>query len=148
MRLQQPGMVNRLKPIETIATQHSGMKKLKTVAIAVGCALAAFGGVLGITNPGQAAYDEFATHAAIDYLKAEVCAKAPTAFGLQKLCQSELESNQPKIKKIIVDGTQRQNFVLFSRYVTDLSVSPDLPSYHVESVGALGQFMIYKTQKR
>lgn len=141
-------MVNRLKPTETIAPQSSGIQNLRTGAIVAGCALALLGGALAITNPGQDAYEAFATQAAIDYLKAEVCAKAPTAFGLQKLCQSELESNQSKISKIITDGTQRQNFVLFSLYTTDLSISSDLPSYHVESVGALGQFMIYKTQKR
>lgn len=117
-------------------------------AIVVGCALLGLGGALVATNPRQDAYDEFATRAAIAYLKTEVCAKAPTAFGLQAVCQSELESNQSKIKKIIVDGTQRQNFVVFSRYTTDLAISPDLPSYHVESVGVLGQFVIYKTQKR
>ena len=141
-------MVNRLKPTETTAPQPSSSKKLRTSAIVSGCALAVLGGALAITNPGQDAYEAFATHAAIDYLKVEVCAKAPTAFGLQKLCQSELESNQAKITKIITDGTQRQNFVLFSLYTTDLSISPDLPSYHVESVGVLGQFIIYKTQKR
>ena len=106
------------------------------------------GGALAVTNPGQDAYEEFATQAAIAYLKTEVCAKAPTAFGLQAVCQSELESNHSKIKKIITDGTQRQNFVVCSHYTTDLSVSPDLPSYHVESVGVLGRFILYKTQKR
>jgi Domain of unknown function (DUF4359) len=141
-------MVNRLKPTETTTPQHSGIKKLKIGAVMGGCALAVLGGALAITNPRQDAYEEFATQAAIGYLKVEVCAKAPTAFGLQKLCQSELESNQSKISKIITDGTQQQNFVLFSLYTTDLSISPDLPSYHVESVGVLGQFVIYKTQKR
>lgn len=141
-------MVNRLKSAETTVTQPgSSMKTLKIVTIA-GVMLVGVGGLLAATNPGQAAYDEFATQAAIVYLKAEACAKAPTAFGLQKLCQSELESNQSKIKKIIDDGTQRQNFVVFSLYATDLSISPDLPSYHVESVGVLGQFILYKTQKR
>jgi|GEM_PF-561222 len=141
-------MVNRLKSTETTATQNSRMKTLKTVVIAGGCVLVGVGGLLAATNPGQAAYNEFATQAAIAYLKVEACAKAPTAFGLQKLCQSELESNQAKIKQIITDSTQRQNFVFFSRYTTNLSISPDLPSYHVESIGALGQFVIYKTQKR
>lgn len=142
-------MAIRLKSAETTAIQSSSsMKPLKTVAIAGGCILLGVSGLLAATNPGQAAYDEFATQAAIAYLKAEACAKAPTIFGLQKLCQSELEANQSKIKQIIRDGTQRQNFVVFSLYTTDLSISPDLPSYHVESVGVLGQFILYKTQKR
>ena len=142
-------MVNRLKLEQTTATNDgSSMKKIKMGAIIGGCVLLGLGGALAITNPEQAAYDDFATQAAIAYLKAEVCAKAPTVFGLQRLCQSELESNQAKIKQIITEGTQRQNFVLFSRYTTNLSISPDLPSYHVESVGALGQFIIYKTQKQ
>lgn len=124
------------------------MKTLKIVAIVGGCVLVAIGGLLAATNPGQAAYEEFAAQAATTYLKGEMCAKAPSVFGLQKLCQSELESNQSKIKKIISDGTERHNFVVLSLYTTDLSISPDLPSYHVESVGVLGQFIIYKTQKR
>ncbi|MBW4470185.1 MAG: DUF4359 domain-containing protein [Stenomitos rutilans HA7619-LM2] len=142
-------MAIRLKSVEIPAAQISSpMKTLKTVAIVGGCVLLGVSGILAVTNPGQAAYDEFATQAAITYLKAEACAKAPTAFGLQKLCQSELEANQSKIKQIIRDGTQRQNFVVFSLYTTDLSISSDLPSYHVESVGVLGQFILYKTQKR
>lgn len=141
-------MVNRLKSSETTATSNSSMKKIKVAAIVGGCALLALAGALAVTNPGQDAYDEFATQAAIAYLKTEGCAKVPTAFGLQTFCQKELESNQPKIRTIIADGTQRQNFVVFSLYTTDLAISPDLPSYHVESVGALGQFFIYKTQKR
>ncbi|MBW4693765.1 MAG: DUF4359 domain-containing protein [Lyngbya sp. HA4199-MV5] len=142
-------MAIRLKSAETTATQNSRrMKTLKTVAIVGGCILLGISGLLAVTNPGQAAYDEFATQAAIAYLKVEACAKAPTAFGLQKLCQSELEANQAKIKQIIRDGTQRRNFVVFSLYTTDLSLSSDLPSYHVESVGVLGQFVLYKTQKR
>ena len=124
------------------------MKALKIVAIGGSCVLVAIGGLLAATNPGSAAYEEFATRAAISYLKTEACAKAPSVFGLQKLCQSELESNQVKIKQIIHDGTERQNFVVLSLYTTDLSISPDLPSYHVESIGVLGQFMIYRTQKR
>lgn len=141
-------MANRPKSAETTAIQSYSMKTLKLVAIAGGCVLVAIGGLLAATNPGPTAYNEFATQAAIAYLKGEVCAKAPSVFGLQKLCQSELESNQAKIKKIISDGTQRQNFVVFSLYMTDLSISPDLPSYHVESVGVCGQFILYKTQKR
>ena len=141
-------MVNRLKPVEATATNHGSMKKIKMIAIAVGCALVGVGGALAVTNPRQEAYNDFATQAAIAYLKTEVCAKAPSAFGLQAVCQSELESNQSKIRTIIVDGTQRQDFIVFSLYTTNLSISPDLPSYHVESVGVLGRFVIYKTQKR
>ncbi|MBW4581459.1 MAG: DUF4359 domain-containing protein [Tildeniella nuda ZEHNDER 1965/U140] len=141
-------MVNHLKRTETVATPQGSMKTLRIGAIVGGCLLAALGGALAVTNPGQEAYNEFATQAAIDYLNVEACAKAPTVFGLQTLCQSELKSNQSKIKTIIADGTQRQNFVVFSLYTTDLSLNPDLPSYHVESVGVLGRFIIYKTQKR
>lgn len=142
-------MATRLKSPQFPVSQNiSRMKTLKTVAIAGGCILLGVSGLLAATNPGQTAYDDFATQAAIAYLKTEACAKAPAVFGLQKLCQSELEANQAKIKQIIRDGTQRRNFVMFSLYTTDLSISADLPSYHVESVGILGQFILYKTEKR
>ncbi len=144
-------MTNRLKPVETTIAEsrsNGSMKKYRIAAIVGGCALVGLGGILAITNPGPVAYEAFATQAAIEYVKESVCIKAPTLFGLQAQCQSALESNRGAIKKIIVDGTRRQNYVLFSLYTTDLAISSELPAYHVESVGILGRFVIYKTQKQ
>ncbi len=147
-------MVNRLKPAHvTVADGHSSrMNKLKIVSIAGGVVLLGLGGLLAQTNPDQAAYEAFATQAATDYLQHEGCTKAP--FGLEDECRSALKSNQAQIRKVIANGTERHNFGLFSLYTTDLSLSslvpflgPLLPSYHVESIGGLGKFVIYKTQK-
>ena len=45
-------------------------------------------------------------------------------------------------------NTRQQNFIFFSIYTTDLSVSSMIPSYHFETVGALQNFYTYKAQER
>ena len=132
---------------DTPATETSPYPQTKPLQIALiggGLALMGVAAVLAMTNPGQTAYEDFATQAAIDYLGQEVCVKAPLAFGLQDQCQSALTSNQQQIRQMIAKGTQRQNFGLFSLYTTDLAITSFLPSYHFETVAVFQRFFIYK----
>jgi hypothetical protein len=100
-----------------------------------------------VTNPGQVAYETYATRKLVDYLDQNVCSEAPVAFGLRQECASILKNNRSQIRKFIAENTHQQNFILFSLYTTDLSVGSFLPSYRVESVGAFDQFYIYETVK-
>jgi uncharacterized protein YceK len=128
------------------------MQGLKVAAIA-GITLAGVGAILAATNPDQATYERFATQQLIVYLDQNACIKAP--FGLKERCQSLLESNKTQIQTLISEGTQRQNFIFFSLYTTDLSVDNLLPigagnfipSYHVESIGIFQKFHIYQTKR-
>lgn len=106
-------------------------------------ALTCLGGVMVATNPGQAAYEDYATQQLVTYLDEQVCAKAPKAFGLNRDCQSLLQSNRSQLQKIIADGTQQRNFLFFSIYTTEFSITSFLPKYRVLTVGVFDQFLIY-----
>lgn len=121
------------------------MKKWKIVAIASGLAVAALGGIMAATNPQQPAYEVFATGALIDYAGENLCTKVPIIGQAQ--CESLLRTNQTEIKRIIARGTERQNYIFFSVYVTDLSISTWLPSYHFETVGLFGKFIVLKARE-
>ncbi len=121
------------------------MKKWKIAAITTGILLAGVGVAMAATNPTQEAYEEFATGALIDYAGKNLCTKVPILGAAQ--CQLLLEKNQAEIRRFVAQGTQRQNFFLFSIYTTDLSISNWLPSYHFESVGVFQRFHVYKAQE-
>jgi hypothetical protein len=80
------------------------------------------------------------------YLKDNVCAKASEDFGgfLKRQCNLLVETGSPQVKQLIAETTERHNFIFFSIYRTDLSVSSFLPSYHFESVGVLIIFISTK----
>ncbi|QZZ22216.1 DUF4359 domain-containing protein [Leptothermofonsia sichuanensis E412] len=121
------------------------MKKWKIVAIASGFAIVALGGVMAATNPQQPAYEVFATRSLIDYAGEKLCTKVPIIGRAQ--CESLLKTNQAEIRRFIAQGTERRNYVFFSIYVTDLSISTWLPSYHFETVGVFGQFFVLQAQE-
>jgi hypothetical protein len=123
------------------------MKGLKTIAIIGGITVAAVGAVLAATNPGQDAYEQFATEQLTAYLETNLCEKRANELDLASQCKSLLRSNQSRIREFIADGTERRNYLLFSTYTTNLSVLPFLPSYRFESVGVLRQFHVYEAKQ-
>ncbi len=136
----------------------SQMKGLPIIAVVGGVALVGVGVAMAVSNPTQAVYEDYATQQMISYGQENICPKAPTFLGnsLQGQCSSLLNSHQPEIKQIISQSTQRQNYILFSLYQTDFSISTlvpflpanVLPSYHFQAVGVFGNFYVYQSQKR
>jgi hypothetical protein len=134
------------------------MKGLKIFLFLLIAAIAGVGVAMAVTNPGQTAYDEFATQRLTEYLNESVCAKAPNLLGnvLQEQCLTLLQDNQAKITELISTNTERENFYIFSIYKTDLSakelippvLSSSVPAYHFETVGLFGKFQIYKVEKQ
>lgn len=122
------------------------MRRLKLAAIVGGLALIGVGGVLALTNPNQENYEAFATQKLTTYLGDNVCIKAP--FGLKEQCKSALVSNRAEIQKLISDGTRQQNYLFFSIYTTDLSLTSLLPSYHFETVAVFQQFYVYQAKQQ
>ncbi len=105
---------------------------------------------MALTNPGQENYEEYAVEQLTTYLKEEVCTQnIPNTFEnfLQRQCVSLVDTGRPQIRQIISETTQRQNYLLFSVYQTDLNVGPFLPAYQFESVGAFQQFYTYQAEK-
>lgn len=121
------------------------MNQRKFTAIAGAIGLSGFGIALTIMNPNETTYEAFAAEKVAQYAEAKLCNQAP--FGLERECTTWLKSNQIQIRQIIADKTQRLNFLLFSIYVTDLSVSPYLPAYKFRTVGVFQQFFIYKAEQ-
>lgn len=107
-----------------------------------GAVLAMLGVVTAMTNPNQAAYDQFAAQTMTDYLAKDVCQSpldVPEIFGnlLQGGCVSLARSSQSEIQQLISNNTQRQNFIFLSLYTTNLLV------YQVKTIGVLQKFFIY-----
>ncbi len=105
---------------------------------------------MATTNPSQPAYEEYAVQRLTEYLKKDVCTKVPKALEnlLQRNCPVLVDSSRPKIQQLVSESTQRQNFIFFTIYRTDLAVNPLIPSYHVETVGVFKNFYIYEAEKR
>ena len=114
-------------------------------AIAAAVVLAGVGAIMAATNPQPDAYEAFATEALVDYGGKKLCPRVP--FLGQTQCQSLLKSNQSEIRRFVSQGTQRQDFVLFSIYKTDLSIHPMLPSYEFATIGAFQKFYVYKAKQ-
>ena len=131
------------------------MKILNIIAGAAVVGLTLLGLSMANTNPSEAAYEEYATQRLTDYLKNNVCDKPkgildnlPIKIGSQ--CDKLLDSANPQIQEIITRTTERQNFIIFSIYHTDLKLESFsfIPGYKFESVGAFNNFYIYKAQRQ
>lgn len=126
------------------------MKNVNIITYVGVTALAVLGIVMATTNPSQRKYEDFAVQRLTEYLKIDVCTKAPKAFEnfLQRNCSVLVDSSRPQMQQIIAQTTQKQNFIFFSIYRTDLQVSPFIPSYHFETVGAFQNFYIYAAEEQ
>lgn len=136
--------------IDSSWEQPSGSKYVYLKCI-VGLGTAAFVGlstVLAMGNPRPQAYETFATQQLIQYVSDNVCADAPTVLDLQNECRTQLRSRQSDIQQLIATQTQRQNFLIFSIYQTNLSVSSMLPSYRVQTLGLFHHFYIVKAEEQ
>ncbi|MBW4456231.1 MAG: DUF4359 domain-containing protein [Nostoc indistinguendum CM1-VF10] len=126
------------------------MKPLTIIAYtgaAVG--LAALGVTMAKTNPSQVEYEEYAVQRLTEYLKTDVCKK--TTNFIENLirfnCEKLVDSANPQIQEIIARTTEKQNYIIFSIYRTDLKISSWIPSYKFETVGAFDQFYTYTAEK-
>ncbi|WP_193196745.1 DUF4359 domain-containing protein [Nostoc sp. MG11] len=127
------------------------MKALTTIAyVGAAAGLAALGVTMAKTNPNQAEYEEYAVQRLAKYLKADVCKK--TTNILENLinlnCEKLVDSVNPQMQEILARTTERQNYIIFSIYRTDLKLNSWIPSYRFETVGALNQFYTYTAQEQ
>ncbi|MGK7872561.1 MAG: DUF4359 domain-containing protein [Xenococcaceae cyanobacterium] len=125
------------------------MKVLKLMTAVAGIALAGLGGSMAVTNPGQKAYEHYAEEQLTVYLKENICTQVSKGLGdlVQRQCNSLVDIGRPQFKQVISQKTERQNFVFFSIYQTDLSITSSLPSYHFKTVGVFQNFYIYEAEQ-
>jgi Domain of unknown function (DUF4359) len=126
------------------------MKALTIAACFAVAGIATMGAQMAHTNPSQVEYEEYATKTLSEYLQNNVCTK--TTNVLQNLikfnCHEVIESAKPQMHLIITQTTERQDFLVFSLYRTELKVNSWLPSYRFETVGAFDQFYTYTAEQQ
>jgi hypothetical protein len=113
---------------------------------------------LAVSNPSQSEYEDYATVQLTEYLQKNVCPQAPKIWGksLKRECKRLVDSNQSEIKDLISQTTERYNFILFSIYKTELSItkvspflpSDLLPSYHFGTLAFGQKFYIYQAEQK
>lgn len=125
--------------------------RLSTIMTYVGAVgLVLLGVTMAKTNPSQAEYEEYAVQQLTKYLKSDVCKKTPKMLeSLIKLdCDKLVDSTSPQVRELIAATTERQDFLIFSIYRTDLKLNSWLPSYTFESVGAFESFYTYSAEQQ
>jgi hypothetical protein len=134
------------------------MKNFRVGWYLAAMALVGLGAAMAITNPSQESYHQYAAQRLSQHLQEKECVKLEDS--LRNLCKLlEREQGQTLLKRLIAENTERQNFLLWSTYKTDLSTSNILPSfltgllsvpsvsYQAETVGLFGQFQTYRIEQ-
>lgn len=127
------------------------MKIARWIAVGLGLGVVGAGAVMAATNPDEAAFEQFA----LEQVKAQGCQEVPEILRSQ--CPRFVQENQAQLKKMLGRSTERENYVLFSIYRTNLtarSLIPelplflDVPAFELETVAVLGRFYIYQAKQQ
>lgn len=126
------------------------MDVLRVVTAIGGTVLTALAVTMALTNPREDTYKEYAVEQLSIYLKNEGCTQVPVILGnsLQRRCKILVDENRPQIEQLVAKTTQRQNFIVFSIYRTNLEVASFLPVYRFETLGVFQKFYIYKAGRQ
>lgn len=107
--------------------------------------LGGLSGVMALTNPERAAYEEYAVQQ-LESQAMEQCEMAKVGLSsiLQGPCRAAIESVKPQLLPLVSASTNRQNLILFSLYRSDISVPYVKLTLKVESIGMFNRFYTYK----
>jgi Domain of unknown function (DUF4359) len=125
--------------------------KVSTIGTSVGV-LGVFllGLVMAKTNPSQPGYEQYAVAKLTNYISSNVCKKIPDF--LEKIpnfqCDKFVDTANPQIRDLIAATTDRQDFIVFSIYRTELKLNDWVPSYKFETVGAFNNFYTYSAEEK
>jgi hypothetical protein len=151
-------------PVAGYSSEKSGETKGESMAFAkglmgTGIVLVGTAAALGVTNPSPDRYADFATTNATHYLETKVCTHKLPLVGnsFQDECIKIAQSPEmrTKIRESMTRNTQRQNYILFSIYQTQLNAHDLLPilpgdlfpQYQAKTLGILNFFHILSTEK-
>ncbi|OBQ34103.1 MAG: hypothetical protein AN487_18900 [Anabaena sp. CRKS33] len=126
------------------------MKLLATLISIGAVSVTILGVIMAKTNPNQIEYEKYAVHKLTTYLETDVCQKTPNF--LERLikvdCNRVLQSVKPQIKELITSTTNRQDYIIFSIYKSEIKLDSWIPGYKFETVGALNQFYTYNAEQK
>jgi hypothetical protein len=108
-------------------------------------AVCGLGGIMAVTNPDRSAYEVYAVEQLGDLARTQ-CDRAPAGFRvvLQGPCRAAIESIKPQLRPMLAANTNRRNFILFSIYQSDISISAANLNTQIESIGIFNSFYTYK----
>ena len=122
------------------------MTKLKNLS--AGAIVLGLGAIAFFTNPGQQRYRQYADAILKTELQDRVCAQSEDfAYWLESQCYILVSTATPYLAEVVNQQTIRHNFLLFSIYQADLPLPSPLPTYHLETLGILGNFYTYQAKE-
>lgn len=135
------------------------MKGIGAIALSGGIvALLGVGIAAAVTNPSEVEYQKYAAAQLAEYLETNICTQTPETLGLRDRCRELATSNSPELEQLVAENTERQDYVLFSIYQTDLSVNSllppflsigsGLPSYHFQTLAVFDKLYTYEVERR
>ncbi|MFM7311983.1 MAG: DUF4359 domain-containing protein [Cyanobium sp.] len=118
-------------------------------------ALVGLGGGLALTNPGPAAFEEFAGARLATLLREELCQGDGLPLMLRLVienCPALVDSQRPLLGRLARLQSRRRNLGLLSLYSTSLGGQKLLPQWSLPRYSALtlaiaGQFVVLRTSE-
>ncbi|MDB9495880.1 DUF4359 domain-containing protein [Spirulina major CS-329] len=129
------------------------MKLWQATVTSAGIMIGVLGAGLTMTNPGRSAYEDYAVEQLTLYLNDNLCQDLPEQLRqFSQQCQSLgdtlLDTARPQLQQLLNSNTDRENYLLFSIYRTELALPPMVTGYQFETLGILNQFYIYRMEKK
>lgn len=126
-----------------------------TAALGWGLLLGSLGAGLALTNPGPAAFEEFAGLRLASLLRDELCREDGMPMMLRLViqnCPAMVEAQTPVLGKLAALQTRRRNLGLLSLYSTSLGgqqVLPNwrLPRYEALTLAVAGRFVVVRASE-
>ena len=117
---------------------------------ALAASVAAAGLVL--TNPGPAAFEDYAADRLVDLLTRDLCDEGGLPMMMRVVvrdCPGLVRSQRTPLGAWARQGTRRRNFGLFSLYSTNLGGQQlaqwQIPRYRATTLAAAGRFVVIHT---
>lgn len=129
---------------------------LSTAVLGWGLLLGALAAGLALTNPGPAAFEEFAAGRLTALLRRELCQEDGLPLMLRLViqnCPALVEAQTPALGRLAALQTRRRNLGLLSLYSTALGGQQLLPSWRVPRYEALtlavaGRFVVLRASEK
>lgn len=124
-------------------------------AIGWGLLLGALAAGLAFTNPGPAAFEEYAAGRLTALLRDELCRENGLPLMLRLViqdCPAVVEAQRPVLGRLAALQTRRRNLILLSLYSSDLGGQQLLPSWRLPRYKALtlavaGRFVVLRASE-